>query len=72
LFAALTVAGWREKRLPDTLRPRDPATHDPSLSREVNNLDIWPSPGQALGHEAAMAALWGGLAAEETANALRE
>ena len=38
----------------------------------MNNLDIRPSPGQALGDKAAVTALRGGLAAEETANALRE
>jgi hypothetical protein len=42
------------------------------LVLEVDHVDIRPYPSQALGHEAAMAALRGGLAAEETADALRK
>ncbi len=38
----------------------------------MNNLDIWPSPSQALGDEAPMAALWSGLANEQATHAFRE
>ena len=38
----------------------------------MNNLDIWPSPSQALGDEAPMAALWSGLATEQATHAFRE
>jgi hypothetical protein len=38
----------------------------------MNDLDVWPDPGEALGDEPAMAALWCGLTAEQATDALRE
>jgi hypothetical protein len=38
----------------------------------MNDLDIRPTPGQALGDETPMAMHWCGLAAEQTTDAFRE
>ena len=41
-------------------------------SNKVNHLNVVPNPGQALGDQAAVAVLRGGLAAEQATHALRE
>jgi hypothetical protein len=38
----------------------------------MNDLDVWPDPGEALGDEAAMAALGCGLAAEQATDTFLE
>ena len=52
--------------------PSHPITSYHHQLPKVNDLDIRPGAGQALGDEATMAALWRGLAAEQATDALRE